>query len=253
MNRPLVFIMAGGDGKRMCSNIPKVLHKIQDKPMIVHVIENSYKLSPLKIIVIVGKYHNIIENTIKDYIPIEIFNIIDFSIQQDALGTGNAIKCGVKDLKNNYNSNTPIIILSGDIPLVTPQTMKLLLEDLNNAKIMTTMVDDPSGYGRVIIQNNKFKKIIEDKDCDTKQLLNKNINTGIYSITLNLLSKYIFEIDNKNSKGEYYLTDLFGILVSNNISIDFYQMEVENQIQLTGVNTKEQLHKLNVLLQNNKE
>ena len=251
MTLPIILIMAGGLGKRMCSDLPKVLHLVQGKPMLVHVIESSWKLSPQKIIIIVGKYRSIIEQTLRDRLNTKIFDQLEFAIQQEANGTGNAIKCALSNLIDYSNNEIPTLILSGDTPLVTTQTMKLLLQDFSNARIMTTQLEDPSGYGRVIINNNKFQKIVEHKDCNNKQLLIKHINTGIYSVSLKLLKEYIPKINNNNSQQEYYLTDLFSLLQYNNIPIQVYEMPIKDQLQLTGINTKDQLDQLNKLLEVN--
>lgn len=253
MNDPIILIMAGGLGKRMNSEIPKVLHKVQNKPMLVHVIENSWKLLPKKIIIIVGKYKDIIEKTIIQYVSSEIYENIEFAIQSEAKGTGHAILCGLNHILNNntkYDNNSPVLILSGDTPLIKYETMNLLLQDLHSAKIMIIKLLEPSGYGRVVLKNNKFQKIIEHKDCNNDELLIKNVNTGIYAVTLDLLKEYIPKINNKNSQNEYYLTDLFSLLVCNNIVVDIYNMPSENHLELSGVNTKEQLENLNKLLNN---
>jgi len=240
--------MAGGLGKRMCSQIPKVLHCVQHKPMLVHVIEKSWELNPVKIIIIVGKYQPIIEQTLKENLTKEVFENLEFAFQPEAQGTGHAISCALKHLNIKYCPTLPVLILSGDTPLVTTETMKLLLEDLENAKIMTTQVSDPTGYGRIVLKDQCFQKIIEHKDCSQEELSIQTINTGIYAVTLRLLYDYVPQINNNNNQHEYYLTDLFGLLVANKISIQIYHMPVENQLQLTGVNTKEQLEKLNRLL-----
>ena len=250
MTKPIIFIMAGGLGKRMCSEIPKVLHLVQDKPMLVHVIENSWKLSPQKIIIIVGKYRTIIEQTLKDSLDSNIFDNLKFAHQPEAKGTGNAILCGLNYISDSYDPNSQILILSGDTPLVSSKTMSLLLDKTFTAKIMTTNIEDPSGYGRVILSNNNFIKIVEHKDCNDQELLVNNVNTGIYSVSLRLLQEFIPRIENNNSQQEYYLTDLFSLLKDKNILVDIYQMPEKNQIELIGINTKEQLDKLNKVLKN---
>ena len=248
---PIIFIMAGGLGKRMYSDIPKVLHEVQNKPMLVHVIENSWKLLPKKIVIIVGKYREMIESTIIKYLPSDIFENLEFAIQPDAKGTGNAILCGlnhISNTNNNNNNNTPVLILSGDTPLIKYETMNLLLQNLNTAKIMSISLINPNGYGRVILKDNRFQKIIEHKDCNNNELLIKNVNTGIYAVTLDLLKEYIPKINNNNSQKEFYLTDLFSLLTYDDIIVDVYNMPSENYLELSGVNTKEQLENLNKLL-----
>lgn len=249
MSLPLVFIMAAGLGKRMCSDIPKVLHHVQGKPMLVHVIENSLKIKPQKIIIIVGQYRPIIEETLRNALSPDVFDYLEFALQSEAKGTGHAIRCALSYIGNDYSPVTPVIILSGDTPLVKAETMNLLLTDLENAKIMTTRRSDPSGYGRIVLKDHRFQKIVEHKDCSQEELLIQLINTGIYAVTLKILDNYIPQINNQNAQQEYYLTDLFGLLVSNRIPIQIYEMPVEQQLQLTGVNTKEQLEQLNKLLE----
>lgn len=245
---PLVFIMAGGIGKRMNSTIPKVLHCIKGKPMLVYIVENSWNLNPSKIVIIVGKYNYLIKKTLKEYLSKTIFECIEFAFQPVAQGTADAIKCGINSLSNCYSSHTPVLILNGDTPLVTTNTMKIVIENMKKCRIVTTKMIDPTGYGRIIIENNKFKKIVEDKDCTREELSIDIVNTGIYAIYLHLLKRYIPKIKNNNYQQEYYLTDLFGLLVSEQIEIQIYEMPIEYQMELIGINTKEQLERLNQLL-----
>ena len=133
--------------------------------MLQHVIENSWKLNPLKIILIVGKYRPLIEKTLQESLTEDLFSSLEFALQSEAQGTGHAIKCALNHLSDDYLPTTPVLILSGDTPLVKTETMELLLEDLENAKIMTTQVSDPTGYGRVVIQEESYHRIVEHKDC----------------------------------------------------------------------------------------
>ena len=130
--------MAGGLGKRMNSDLPKVLHELDNKPMLVRVLENSFLLNPKKIFLVVGKYKNIIENTIQKFISLEK---IEFINQEEAKGTGDAIKC-CRDNLLKYNNHT-VIVLSGDVPLVSYDTMKNTINHLNKCKVVITNVDNP--------------------------------------------------------------------------------------------------------------
>ena len=116
-------------------------------------------------------------------------------------------------------------------------------------RIMTTMLDNPYGYGRIIEIDGDFQKIVEEKDCNEEERLCKKTNAGIYAFHSDLLYKYLPMLHNNNAQQEYYLTDIVEIMKTHeNIQVDIYDMPVENQIELTGVNTKEQLEELNEML-----
>lgn len=248
MEELIVIIMAGGLGKRMKSDIPKVLHNIDNKPMLVRVIENSLLLNPKKIMIVVGKYKNIIKNTIEQYISLDK---IEFINQPNANGTGDAIKC-CRNRIYEYK-NHKVLILSGDVPLISSKTMKNTIDNLKMCKIVITEVDNPDGLGRIILENDEFVKIIEDKDCDNEEKKINIVNTGIYCFNSNILFKYLPLINNNNSQKEYYLTDIIEIIKSNEkINIDMYLIEKEKQYELTGVNTQEQLKELNLLFKTKK-
>jgi bifunctional N-acetylglucosamine-1-phosphate-uridyltransferase/glucosamine-1-phosphate-acetyltransferase GlmU-like protein len=155
MRDNIIIIMAGGLGKRMNSSIPKVLHKISGKPMLVHVILQAQLLSPQKILIVVGKYKDIIETTLREYISLDT---IEFIIQSEALGTGHAIQC-CRDTLLQYD-NTNVVILSGDTPLLQSTTISDMLIGFNVAKIVTTRMNIPTGYGRIIETNDFFDKIV---------------------------------------------------------------------------------------------
>ncbi len=239
----IILIMAGGLGKRMCSNKPKVLHKVLDKPMLIHVIETSIKLEPLQIYVIVGKYLPEIKDTINKY---KLLDKVKFIKQNEPLGTGHAIQCSKNIIKNH---NGKVLILSGDVPLIKTNTLKQMLSKVKYAKIMTTIRDNPCGYGRVIIKNGIFQKIIEEKDCSDQQKKCKQTNTGIYVFNIEILCRNISYLNNNNKQKEYYLTDIFEIIKKNDkINIEIMKIPANNQIELIGVNTKEQLNNLNNML-----
>ena len=152
--------MAGGMGKRMNSNIPKVLHKIQNIPMICYLLKTVLLINPTKIFIVVGKYKDIIEQTINEYIDNN--NIITYINQQNALGTGDAILCTLYELKNYENSK--VLILSGDTPLISNITMKNMLNSPNCYAMVTKYEDGDDkfkDYGKVICKNDIINKIVE--------------------------------------------------------------------------------------------
>ena len=241
----VVVIMAGGLGKRMNSDIPKVLHKVNDKPMLIHVIESALLIQPIKIYIVVGKYMPMIKDAVYFY---NLIDNVEFIKQEEALGTGHAIQCCRPYLYQHEYSNT--IILSGDVPLITTETIRKMIKDLDYARILTTILDDPTGYGRVIESDTgKFEKIVEEKDCNDLERKCQKINAGIYAFDTITLCKYLPLLSNNNAQGEYYLTDIVEIIkTKEEVDIELYEMPKEKQIELTGVNTEQQLVELNNLL-----
>ena len=233
--------MAGGLGKRMNSELPKVLHLLKEKPLIVHVIETALKINPIKIGIIVGKYRNIIQETINQYL--KDTSKIEYIIQPEALGTGHAIMC-CKDFFSNYK-NSSVTILSGDVPLIKSETLERLNISLNNceATILINKLDNPGGYGRIIIDRDQFVKIVEEKDCNDRERKVDLVNSGIYSFKTETIHNNISKITNNNKQNEYYLTDIFNFI--NKKSIDL--LYLENKYEVMGVNTPEQLMSLEQL------
>ena len=240
MNDPIVLIMAGGLGKRMNSNIPKVLHKLHDKPMLIHVIETSIQLNPVKIGLIVGKYRNQIEETIQFYLPhVSNITFIDQIVPQ---GTGHAIKCCIPFLSDYINHNC--IILSGDAPLIQCSTLKRMLNKLSSSVILATQKENPYGYGRIVMGEKGFQKIIEENDATSAEKTIKLINGGIYAFNISLLVQYLPFINNHNSQNEYYLTDIFQYLSNDLKIIDICELSSDRAFELLGANTPEQLKQL---------
>lgn len=251
----IVLIMAGGLGKRMESTLPKVLHKVGNAnsmypmyPMIIHVIIKALTINPEKIFIIVGKYKDIIKETIDEYINQNIIinpEIIEYVFQEESLGTGHAILCSLPHIKNYYN--TKAIILSGDVPLISNNTLQNLIDNEN--RLLITELDNPTGCGRIIMvkENNSIINIIEEKDCNENEKNIKLVNCGIYQINVMDLLKLIPLIDNNNKANEYYLTDIVPLMINNNIGVGYYNLPKENQYEITNINTKADLERVNNL------
>ena len=237
-----IIIMAGGLGKRMNSDIPKVLHNFNKKPMIVNIIETVMKLEINKIFIVVGKYRNIIQSIIEEYV---ISDFIEYVIQSEALGTGHAIQSCYEKLLSNYQYKT--LILSGDVPLIRVETLKKMIDLESNCVILTATVENPYGYGRIVRKDNIFLNIQEEKDCTIEEKKISEINAGIYLIHTNYLIGNILDITNKNKQEEYYLTDIFKLLNIKNVKIDLLELKDSESYEIRGVNTMEQLRELNLL------
>jgi UDP-N-acetylglucosamine diphosphorylase/glucosamine-1-phosphate N-acetyltransferase len=245
MKSIIAVIMAGGLGKRMESPLPKVLHKISGFPMICHILLKLKVLSNIvninKIIIVVGKYKDVIKEELDRYS--DSLPDIEYVIQDEPLGTGHAIQCCINDLIRFPESE--VLILSGDVPLLSLSTMNKLINMNEKVKIITTRINDPTGYGRIIEVNEKFDKIVEQKDCNKKELEVKEINCGVYAIKSEYLCKYLPYLKNNNSQNEYYLTDIIEIIKrEEKFDIGMLEIPEENVCEILGVNTMEQLHLL---------
>jgi len=166
-------------------------------------------------------------------------------------GTGHAIKCCMDKLIKFPQSDT--LILSGDVPMLRTFTMNTLINMDEDVKIITTNLNEPAGYGRIVKIDGKFNKIVEHKDCNKKELEINEINCGIYAIKSEYLCKYLPYLKNNNSQGEYYLTDIIEIIKrKENIEIGILKIPQENIYEIIGVNTIQQLRDLEKLIIKNK-
>ena len=249
MNKSIVaIIMAGGLGKRMESNTPKVLHKVEGIPMINHILLNLKTISTFinleKIIIVVGKYKDQIKDTIEELVDLPK---IVYVMQEVPQGTGHAIMCCKNELLEHPASD--VLILSGDVPLLSTYTMQNLLNMKSDVKLIITKMDDPTGYGRIVINKGIFEKIVEQKDCSKQELEIVEINGGIYCIKSNLICKYLSYLRNDNNQCEYYLTDIIEIIkIHEKIDVDMLEIENEKKYEIIGVNTAQQLLELEELI-----
>jgi bifunctional N-acetylglucosamine-1-phosphate-uridyltransferase/glucosamine-1-phosphate-acetyltransferase GlmU-like protein len=245
MNNLTVTIMAAGEGKRMNSDIPKVLHLFKGIPMLVRIVLEVIKLKTNKIIVITGKYHELIKKCINNYfIDNKIvfdFNNILFIQQKIPQGTADAIKTTL----SYYTLDENILILNGDMPLISYELLSKFIQTINN-KLLITKLDVPYGYGRILYnQENKFIGIKEEKDCsyDEKQI--KYVNVGIYYFESIILKQMIPLISNNNIQKEYYLTDIIKIIKENSdVEVETFEILDDFKYQILGVNTQDELFKL---------
>ena len=194
------IILAAGKGKRMGSDIPKVLHRLKGISLIDRVIETSNKLNCSKIIAVIGHQKEIVRESLQKHSNIE------FALQEQQKGTAHAVKMCFKNLEKFSGD---VLILSGDVPLISFNTLKELIRVKNKkgakASVLTANIDDPSGYGRIIRDfKGPLKKITEHKDCNENELLVNEINAGIYINEKEFLFEYIPKIGNQNSQTEYY-------------------------------------------------
>tara|TARA_R110002167_G_scaffold318114_10_gene523776 strand:- start:384 stop:1742 length:1359 start_codon:yes stop_codon:yes gene_type:complete len=228
-----IVILAAGQGSRMKSNLPKVLHKIAGKPMLQHVIDTVSQLDAEGIHVIVGHGSDTVKQTIS--------GDINWCYQTEQLGTGHAVAQALP----NIPENSKVLVLYGDVPLIAKDTLMSMLEgvDEQNIALLTVRLDNPTGYGRIIRNfEGNIKAIVEEKDATDEIKDIDEINTGILALSSNNLHKFIPLLGNNNAQGEYYLTDLIELANKGGNKISGYQPDFEQEVQ--GVNNRLQLCEL---------
>ena len=239
MNKELrVIILAAGKGTRMNSDLPKVLHKLQGKALIDYVIDESELLDPKEIILVVGfKKEQVIKHT-KNRIHLK------YATQVQQLGTGHAV-LQTKELLKNKKGH--ILILYGDVPNIKASTLMPIVDDhISNNRdltLITAEIDDPSGYGRIIRdENGNLLKIIEEKDCNNNEKKIKEWNPGIYIFKTKEVFRILNSIKTNNASKEYYLTDAIGLAQQSNMKIK--AIKIANSYEVIGINTADQLKEL---------
>jgi len=231
-----IIILAAGKGSRMKSQKPKVLHSISGKPMLFHAIDASLQISD-DITVVIYHQAELVQKTIENE-----YKSINIHIQdaQNFPGTGGALR----GIKPKYEKT---LILNGDMPLITQNSLTLLSSGDADINMSVIELDNPSGYGRVIIQNGEVKEIVEEKDCTPQQKEIKFVNAGIYCVNSSLLDKYIPKLNNNNAQKEYYLTDIIQMAVKDNKKVAPIFVKEE---EFKGVNSKFDLANAEIIMQN---
>ena len=220
-----IIILAAGKGTRMKSKTAKILHTLCNKPMIEYIIEESLKLTPHVFVVLNYQYEN--TSKIVQKYPVKI-------IKQDLKnfpGTGGAVK------------EVPIIgdkvlVLNGDMPLIKADELKKFLEIDADIVMSVMKLDNPDGYGRVVIEDGVVKKIVEQKDASKEELKIKYVNAGVYLFKKEVLEKYLPKLSNNNAQNEYYLTDIIEMAVKDGLKVAAIEVDEEN---FKGVNSKKDL------------
>lgn len=238
-----VVILAAGAGTRMKSNTPKVLHTLCGKAMLFYSIDEALNLSD-DVHIVLFHQESLVREKIAESYPQACENgYLHFHTQDYANypGTGGAIMQGGSGERAKHSfayKYDEILILNGDMPLVRSQTLKQLCE--NPAKIVMSILhlENPNGYGRVVLEHNKVQKIIEQKDATQEELHIKDVNAGVYKIHKDILESYLPLLQNNNNQKEFYLTDV--IFYAGQNSVEIAALQVEEQ-EFMGVNSKLQL------------
>ena len=228
------IILAAGKGTRMCSDLPKVLHKIANRPLLRHVYDMSYQLNNNVIKIVYGHGANLVRKVLAD---------IDVSWveQKQQLGTGHA----VQQVSDQISDSDIVLILYGDVPLLKLSTVKGLLANVSDKTLalLTVKLKNPTGYGRIVRDTlGKVTKIVEEKDASITEKKIVEGNTGIMAVQGNKLKKWLNQLSNHNAQGEYYLTDIIEMAVADQITIITTQPESVDEV--LGVNNRIQLSHL---------
>lgn len=229
-----VVILAAGQGTRMKSKKPKVLHAVAGKPMVQHVIDASKELYNSQCHLIVGHGSEQVKQAIQE-------DNLTWVQQTEQLGTGHAVQQALPGLSDESTT----LILYGDVPLIKTDTLQRLLKIAQKGVValLTVDLEDPTGYGRIVRSSTgNVTAIVEHKDATLEQHLITEINTGILALPTALLQRWLPQLSNDNAQGEYYLTDIIGMASHDGISVDTTQPDDTEEVQ--GVNNRLQLAEL---------
>ncbi|MFC3033271.1 bifunctional UDP-N-acetylglucosamine diphosphorylase/glucosamine-1-phosphate N-acetyltransferase GlmU [Pseudoalteromonas fenneropenaei] len=226
-------ILAAGKGTRMRSKLPKVLHSVAARPMVQHVIDNAKELGSREINLVYGHGREQLQAALAH-------NQVNWVLQEEQLGTGHAVAVA----KEHILDDDTVLVLYGDVPLTKKSTLERLLAvtPANGLAVLTVVLDNPMGYGRMLREDGKLVGIVEQKDATPEQLTIKEINTGIMAANGRLLKKWLGQLSNNNAQGEYYLTDIVAMAHAEGVEINSahpdHPMEVEganNRVQLAAL------------------
>lgn len=234
MKNLITLILAAGLGKRMKSDLPKVIHKINGKELVKYVIAQAKETGSNEIWLIIGHKGEMVREATKNL-------NVNYVVQNEQLGTGHAVMQAEKVLEGKTGD---VLILCGDVPLLKPETLINLrnyhVKRGSVATVLTTEFEDPFGYGRIIKDSSgNITRIVEQKDAGEEEKKVKEINSGVYIIDKTELFNSLKHISSDNASREYYLTDVIGILSEQKKKVGTYLVKDNTEIQ--GINTLEQL------------
>jgi bifunctional UDP-N-acetylglucosamine pyrophosphorylase/glucosamine-1-phosphate N-acetyltransferase len=236
--------MAAGLGTRMKSKRAKVLHELAGAPLIAHVVRTAQTLGPRKILVVVGHQAEEVERAVLA----EVGDLAGFVLQANQRGTGDAVESARSELEN---SDSLVVVLSGDVPMIRAETLKTLIAHHYNTRaactILSVRLENPTGYGRVIRnEQDAFQRIVEQRDASEEHRKVKEINSGIYCFESKELFQALRKIEPKNDQGEYYLTDVPEIIMARGGTVSVYLHNDPREVY--GVNTRAELAEFENLL-----
>lgn len=225
-----VVILAAGKGKRMHSELPKVLHSLAGRPLLAHVIAVARLLSPQKIVVVVGHGGEQVRKAVEA-------PDITFALQAEQKGTGHALQQALPGLSDAETT----LVLYGDVPLTRADTLQALLSG-KGVRVLTALLDNPVGYGRILRKNKQVRAIVEDKDASAAQKKIREINTGIMALPTARLARWLGALKPQNKQNELYLTDIVPLALADRVAVT--GIPVVDATETLGVNSKIDLARL---------
>ncbi len=235
-----IVILAAGMGKRMQSSLPKVLHPLAGKPLLGHVIDTARELAPTQLCVIYGHGGDAVPKAFAG-------QGLSFALQEPQLGTGHAVMQALPHL----DDAAPTLVLYGDVPLTSASSLQRLLVAAGQDKlgVLTVTLDNPTGYGRIVREDGRIKRIVEQKDASQAELAIDEVNTGIIVAPTARLRQWLAKLSNHNAQGEYYLTDVIAAAVADGVEV--VSAQPDDVAETLGVNSKVQLAELERVHQRN--
>jgi len=225
-----IIILAAGQGTRMCSDLPKVLHQLAGRPMLGHVLERSRQLGVDDLCVVYGYGGDAVPRSFDG-------DDVRWIVQAKQLGTGHAVRQAMPETPDDNQA----LILYGDVPLLTQATLTKLLDETpaNEVSVLTVDMSDPTGYGRVVRDGDNVVGIVEQKDASEAELEITEINTGVMVCPAAKLKSWLDDLGSNNAQGEYYLTDVIAMAVRDGVSVN--GVKADNRVEVMGINDKKQL------------
>jgi bifunctional UDP-N-acetylglucosamine pyrophosphorylase/glucosamine-1-phosphate N-acetyltransferase len=225
-----IVILAAGQGKRMRSGLPKVLHPLAGRPLLAHVLDTARTLKARRIVVVHGHGAEAVRAAFPDA-------GIAWALQSEQLGTGHAVQQAMPHLE----AGGDVLVLYGDVPLVREATLRRLLEAAREGlAVLTVELDDPAGYGRVLRdQAGRVARIVEHKDASPSERAVREVNAGFYALSAPRLAGWLKKITNRNAQKEYYLTDIVALAVAEDVPV--IGVRAEDEWEVAGVNSKREL------------
>lgn len=226
-----VVVLAAGQGKRMHSTRPKVMHLLGGKPILAHILDTARQLKPDAIRVVYG--HGA-QELLAAFPQTDLF----WHLQSDQLGTGHAVAQALPDIPDDHQ----VLVLYGDVPLVGVRALQMLVRSLEEKAfaILTSAPDDPGGYGRIIRdQAGAVVQIIEERDASDEERLIGEINSGLIGAHAHALRRWLDKLENKNAQGEYYLTDIVSMAAKEGVKVEGLKAADSKEVQ--GINDKMEL------------
>jgi bifunctional UDP-N-acetylglucosamine pyrophosphorylase/glucosamine-1-phosphate N-acetyltransferase len=229
-----IIILAAGQGTRMRSALPKVLHPLGGMPLLQHVIRTAQTLDPARIAVVYGHGGEQVKQALANE-PVE------WVLQDEQLGTGHAVDQAMPSVRDDDT----VLVLYGDVPLIQSGTLAALVEkaDAGQLAVLTAELDNPQGYGRMLRdEQGRLVGIVEQKDATASQLAIQEINSGFLAAPAGQLRGWLQRLDNSNAQGEYYLTDVIAMAAGDGVPVE--SAGAANEYEILGVNDRVQLAQL---------